>query len=278
MSAPTADGVDSLPPGRWQDLFDPGLRRVAVYDDGVVMEDDAVSFLKGTPSDIADIVFLDPPFNLGKRYGALPAREDRLPPRNYEDYMGETLSLAVRALKPGGSLFLYHLPKFAMSFGERLKTELDFRHWIAISMKNGFSHRAALYPAHYALLYFTKGIPSHFVRPKVPVSVCRHCGKPIKDYGGYAKHVEDGLSLSDFWDDISPVRHKSRKSRGSNELPARVMDRILGMAGHHGGLIVDPFAGSGSTGVAARRVGMRFVLNDRDAASCEVITSRLRHS
>ncbi len=53
-----------------------------------------------------------------------------------------------------------------------LEQHLDFRHWIAISMKNGFVRGDHLYPAHYALLYYTKGKPESFNRPKVPKPIC----------------------------------------------------------------------------------------------------------
>jgi site-specific DNA-methyltransferase (adenine-specific) len=269
-AAPDTGVVD-----QWQAALTQCVNRVASYPDGILTQADAAEFLGSLPAAVADIVFLDPPFNLGKKYGERPSREDRLPIEDYDAYLERVLSLSIQALQPGGSLFLYHIPRVAMSLGERLSHDLVFRHWIAVSMKNGYSRPDALYPAHYALLYFTKGAPAHFARPKVPIRMCRHCGRPIKDYGGYARHVEDGLNLSDYWDDISPVRHKSKKTRSANELPPRIMERILGIAGCKGGLIVDPFAGSGLTAVVARAYEMRFAVNDRDETSCELIKSRL---
>ncbi len=259
----------------WRDQFDERLHRVASFQDGFLVREDAVRFLTGCPPSVADILFLAPPFNLGKKYGVNSSREDRLPAADYDDYLEEVLAQSIRVLADGGSLFLYHVPKVAMRLGDRLSRDLDFRHWIAVSMKNGYSRPAALYPAHYALLYFTKGRPGHFARPKVPIALCRHCKKPIKDYGGYARHVEGGLNLSDFWDDISPVRHRSTKTRTANELPVRLMERVFGIAGFARGLVIDPFAGSGLTGIVARDADMRFVLNDRESTTCEQIVVRL---
>jgi site-specific DNA-methyltransferase (adenine-specific) len=74
---------------------------------------------------------------------------------------------------------------------------LLFRHWIAVSMKGTFPRGKKLYPAHYALLYFTKGLPATFNRDEVrqPVPACRHCGGDVKDYGGHRIRV---LGQCDF--------------------------------------------------------------------------------
>jgi len=120
----------------------------------------------------------------------------------------------VRVLKPGGAFFLYHLPYWASRLSQELLAQLQFRHWIAIAMKNGFVRGKNLYPAHYALLYYTKGAPARFTRPRLEPQLCRHCRGLVKDYGGYTGIIQSkGINLSDFWDDLSPVRHKNRKLR-----------------------------------------------------------------
>ena len=71
-------------------------------------------------------------------------------------------------LKPGGAIFIYNLPQWAYHLAARLESlRMTFRHWIAVSMKGTFPRGRKLYPAHYALLYFTKGNPKTFNR--VPV-------------------------------------------------------------------------------------------------------------
>ena len=74
-----------------------------------------------------------------------------------------------------------------------------FRHWIAVSMKGTFPRGRKLYPAHYALLYFTKGVPRIFNRDQVrlPIPKSRHCNKDVKDYGGHRKYLNPlGLNLN----------------------------------------------------------------------------------
>jgi site-specific DNA-methyltransferase (adenine-specific) len=183
---------------------------------GKLYHGDALELLRSLPNDSAGIVFLDPPFNLGKRYSKKGPNSDRKPESQYAAWLTAVVDESVRVLAPGGSLYLYHLPIWAMRVGASLESKLQLRHWIAVSMKNGFVYGDRLYPAHYALLYFTKGEPATFTRPKLPPARCRTCGETVKDYGGYRSIILDkGVNLSDVWDDLSPVRHARTKLRAA---------------------------------------------------------------
>jgi site-specific DNA-methyltransferase (adenine-specific) len=238
---------------------------------------DALAFLRSQETESADVVFLDPPFNLGKQYDPRHPNGDRRSVEDYWLWMEMILSESVRILRDGGALYLYHIPLWAMRFGEHLSRRLQFRHWIAVSMKNGFARGERLYPAHYALLYFTKGEPRFFKRPRLRPVKCRHCGRTIKDYGGY-KHIINakGLNLSDVWEDLSPVRHSKTKLRAANQLPLALTKRVMAISGRKNGFLVDPFAGSGSTVVAAANAGMVFMACDIVKHNCVVIEERLR--
>ena len=243
--------------------------------DGLLFEMDAVEFLRNLRGGAAELVFLDPPFNLGKRYGERPPGSDRRRENVYEELLWDVVEESIRVLKPGGSLFVYHIPEWAMRIGEWLRGELEFKHWIAVAMKGGFARERRLYPAHYAVLHYAKGQLGSFDRPKIPPARCRHCQEVVKDYGGYWKNVENGLNLSDVWDDLSPVRHKRYKNRRGNELPLTLTRRIVEMVGRRGELVVDPFAGAGTMLVAAREGGMEFVACDRERSCLDVIDQRL---
>jgi site-specific DNA-methyltransferase (adenine-specific) len=165
---------------------------------------------------------------------------------------------------------------WALRVGSFLDHDLLFRHWIAISMKNGFARGRRLYPAHYALLMFSKGEPTKFLRPKLRPKTCRHCGKLLKDYGGYTTIITTkGVNLTDVWDDLSPVRHKTKKTRGANELPPLLFQRLFQISGSDGELFVDPFAGSGTGVVEALRAKMRFACCDLVEDNCNLIITRI---
>ncbi len=236
---------------------------------------DALELLRILPGDSADIVFLDPPFNLGKSYGRNGSKGDRLSDPEYFSYMLQVIARCVAVLKPGGALYVYHLPKWSIRLASVLADLLEFRHWIAISMKNGFARGSRLYPAHYSLLYFTKGEPRVFRRPKIEPLRCPECEAYVRDYGGYERFIVKGINLSDVWDDLSPVRHRKYKSRATNELPIEIPRRAVAISGRPGGLLVDPFAGSGTTLLAAREAGMLFVASDRERQHCSIMHKRL---
>lgn len=242
--------------------------------EGIIINSDALEFFKTFNDDVADIIFLDPPFNLSKQYEG-DIHKDNLPIIDYEEFINELISECSRVLKPGGALFLYHIPKWASIFTVQLNKKLEFRHWISIMMKNGFPIKGYLYPAHYALLYYTKGKPLNFHRPKIELERCRHCDGLIKDYGGYKKYITEGVNLSDVWTDLSPVRHKKYKNRKANELPIKLIDRVISIAGVDSGLIIDPFAGTGTTGIGAIKGNMNYILNDRSDLYCQLMNDRI---
>lgn len=225
--------------------------------------------------EVADLVFLDPPFNLGKDYGPRASLENSHRDE-YDVYMRGVLDEAIRVLRPGGALFCYHLPEWALKWSSHIGSRLSFRHWIAVSMKGGFARGQRLYPAHYALLYYTKGEPAQFARPKLALRKCPHCGRVLKDYGGYREIVEQrGINLSDVWDDLSPVRHKSRKFRGQNQLTPEITERVCAIAGGAGCILVDPFVGTGTSILAAIKAGMLYVANDIEESNVQICLERL---
>lgn len=246
------------------------------YLKGAIRQGDALVYLRSLKKESTGIIFLDPPFNLGKIYSTHNRTLDQRSNADYRNWLTEILNESIRILIPGGALYLYHLPLWAMRFGAHIEQHLNFRHWIAIAMKNGFARGSKLYPAHYALLYFTKGRPVHFARPKLAPVNCRHCGKLIKDYGGYKTIIDNkGINLSDFWEDLSPVRHHNRKFRKANELPPTLLERVIEISGEPGLLYVDPFAGTGSGVIAAAKAGLTFDACDIIESNCSIICQRL---
>jgi site-specific DNA-methyltransferase (adenine-specific) len=250
------------------------VERIGSY--GFLTRSDAIEMTMGMRDEVVDLAFIDPPFNLHKNYGE--AREpETVGSDEYEQYIVSLLDEVIRVLRPGAALFMYHLPYWAGRLSGALQRKLLFRHWIAISMKNGFVRGQRLYPAHYALLYYTKGKPTTFERPKIKPQLCRHCGKVVKDYGGYKEIInEKGINLSDFWDDLSPVRHKTTRVRRANQLPTLLTDRVVAIAGKPGGVFLDPFVGSGTSLLSCVTGKMCFIGNDLDPDSIKIARERLK--
>lgn len=227
---------------------------------GCVYRGDAIELLQKMPKDSVDMIFADPPFNLNKDY---PSKmNDSLSEEAYKKWQAEWIAQCIEILKEGGSFFSFNLPKWNMLAGAQLSKHLHFRNWIAVDIKYRLPIRGRLYPAHYSLLYFTKGPkPRTFAPDRLPMKVCPSCFNDLVDYGGYkSKMNPKGVNLSDVWYDIPPVRHSKYKTRNTaNELSLKLLDRIIEMSTKPGDLILDPFGGSGTTFAAAELKKRRWI-------------------
>lgn len=235
---------------------------------GAVFSLDCLDFLRGIQNEVVDTIFADPPFNLGKVYGANSV--DDMPDEAYLKWCREWIQEATRTLKPGGSFFLYNLPKWNIHLGRYLgEAGLDFRHWIAVNIKSSMPIQGRLYPSHYSLLYYTKGKPNHFGRIRTPFELCRHCKHEIKDYGGHRNKMNpNGVNLTDVWNDITPVRHSKYKTslRKANALSTRLLERVLKISAEPGCIVIDPFGGSGTTAAVCEWLDINFMISDIDSA------------
>jgi site-specific DNA-methyltransferase (adenine-specific) len=216
---------------------------------GALFAADCTQVLPAIHDSVADLVFADPPFNLGKAYGK--HTNDALPDGAYLEWCFGWIDECVRIIKPGGAIFVYNLPRWNVLLGAHLtRLGMEFRHWIAIEMSASLPIPGRLHPSHYSLLYYTKGKPKTFRRIRTPIGTCRHCGGEVKDYGGHRDAMNPkGVTLKDVWTDIPPVRHWKFKSRDrqANALSTKVLERVVEMSTVPGDLVVDPFGGSGTT-------------------------------
>ncbi|HEY9188979.1 MAG TPA: site-specific DNA-methyltransferase [Ignavibacteria bacterium] len=228
-------------------------------DLGKLYNGDCISLMQQMQDESVDLIFADPPFNLDKSYES--QIDDNLSKEDYIKWTEKWVLKCVDLLKPGGSLFIWNLPKWNTYISNILNKYLTFRNWIAIDIKYRLPIKNRLYPSHYSLLYYIKGDKSSiFNEQRVPLEVCRLCGGDIKDYGGY-KHTlnTSGINLSDVWYDIPPVRHSKYKTRDSNELSLKLLERIISMTTKKGDVVFDPFGGSGTTYVVSEVLGRRWV-------------------
>ncbi|MGC8490665.1 MAG: DNA-methyltransferase [Syntrophobacteraceae bacterium] len=227
---------------------------------GTLHQGDCLALMKHMESDSVDLVFADPPFNLKKLYPS--GVDDDLKEARYLEWCEDWAAECVRVLKPGGSLFFWNLPRWNTHISAYLNARLTFRHWIAVDIKYSLPIPARLYPSHYSLLYYCKGErPNTFHPDRLPMEVCPECKTDLRDYGGYKDKMNPmGVNMTDVWMDIAPVRHsKYKKRKGANELPVKLLDRIIQMASDEGDLIFDPFGGAGTSYVVAEIKKRRWI-------------------
>ena len=231
---------------------------------GLLIQNDCLEVMSSMKDNSVNCIFADPPFNLNKPYHDTKFI-DKTCNLRYLNWTKEWLHESVRVLKPGGSLFIYHMPQFLIEVASYLNTyhDMSFKNWIALNMKSGFPIKRRLHPSHYGLLYYVKNGKDHtFNVVRTQAAKCRRCGKMQKDYGGYLhkfKKWEEGngkdkvlwTQISDFWDDTRPVRHNKRRQNKVNELPYEIAERALLLSTNKGDIVFDPFGGSGTTYFAA---------------------------
>jgi site-specific DNA-methyltransferase (adenine-specific) len=242
-------------------LKDEGLSPAFRTAHGALFAGDCLNLLPAIADASVDTIFADPPFNLGKDYGE--NTDDKKPDEAYLEWCKRWISECVRIVKPGGSIFIYNLPRWNILLGAHLDSlGMEFRHWIAIEMSACLPIAGRLHPSHYSLLYYSKGKPNTFRRIRTPIQICRHCGGEVKDYGGHRGALNpNGITLKDVWTDVPPVRHWKFKSknRRANALSTKILDRVIEMSTLPGDLVLDPFGGSGTTFSVCEDKGRRWI-------------------
>ncbi|MFL6276908.1 MAG: DNA methyltransferase [Blastocatellia bacterium] len=229
--------------------------------------------LRRIPSATVDLAFADPPFNLTKSYEGYT---DDLAARDYLGWCKRWLVEYERLLKPGGALFVLNLPKWAVGLADFLSrsASLYLQNWIVWNALP--EPKGVLMPAHYALLYFTKGErPSRFnycsmeqgwqpfaeaVFPPDRADVCarRFCQRQRRA----SAQLWRG-ELTDIWHDIHRERRPIKKAAGEKAhpcaTPERLLDRIIRLATNPGDIVLDAFAGTGTSALVAERLNRRYI-------------------
>ncbi|MBN2419997.1 MAG: site-specific DNA-methyltransferase [Deltaproteobacteria bacterium] len=261
-----------------ENLVKPGIEDHLIFTTqfGILFQGDLIDLLPFICSESVNTVFADPPFNLSKKYGKRV--NDNRSDEEYIFWCREWLDQCVRILKPGGSIFIYNLPKWNIILGNFLtEAGLTFRHWIAVNIKLSLPIPGRLYPSHYSLLYYTKGKPDTFKKIRTPIETCRHCGKELKDYGGHRGAMNpNGVNLTDVWNDITPVRHwkfKSKK-RTANQLSTKLLERVINLSTNECDIVLDPFGGSGTTFDVCENLKRHWI--GMEIENCDVIIERLQ--
>lgn len=237
-----------------------------------VVEGDCIGVMKKIPEGSVDVTFADPPFNLKKKYTNY---YDKHEAEVYLSWCKEWLSEMVRITKPTGSIFVHNIPKWLIYFGSYLNEVAIFRHWIAWNAM-GPPLGKTLLPNHYGILYYVKSEEFKFYDIRMLHKRCRKCHYILQDYGGKKGQMHQfGPLASDVWSDIHRIRHKTRRDEHPCQLPVHLLERLLLMSSDEGDIVLDPFIGTGTTAIAAKKLGRKFVGIDIDPKYVEIANKKL---
>jgi len=235
-------------------------KRLSEYVNQII-RGDALEIMSQIPDDSVDVTFADPPFNLKKSYEQY---EDDKETRDYLDWCRQWLSKMVRITKPTGSIFVHNIPKWLTYYSSYLNEIAYFKHWIAWDAMGAPLGKTIL-PNHYGILWYVKSRNFKFYDIRAPHRYCRECNALLKDYGG-KKHLIHpfGTLVSDVWTDIYRIRHSKRRDEHPCQLPVHLLERLILMTTDVGDIVLDPFIGTGTSAIAAKRLGRKYIGIDID--------------
>lgn len=237
-----------------------------------VVQGDCLEVVRGLPAESVDLAFADPPYNLEKAYASTSDRRGRV---EYLGWCHAWLTEYARVVRPGGTLAVLTLPRWAALHARFLlrHRRLRFDRWVAwdaLAEPKG----SGLLPAHYALLLFTKGA----ARRQAPVAVPGGAGELCRRPGCAASRAAGARApLSDVWLDIPRLRHARYRDAHPCQLPRPLVERIVAVASPPGGVVLDAFCGTGTTGAAALALARRPLLSDASAEYVELARKKLDH-
>lgn len=215
-----------------------------------------------------DLIFADPPYNLEKNYGKL---NDNLKDQEYISWCDQWLYLCTKLLKPNGTLYVLNLPKWSFFHATFLSNRLWFQRWIVWDALS--DPRGNLMPAHYGLLMYTNH-PTKFTYNSIPnIPKMDQCLRPkcIANRPTDAPREE----LSDMWYDVHRIKHKRDRDEHPCQLPVKLLERIIQISSNPGDTVFDPFLGTGTTAIVAKKLGRHYVGLDIDAKYREIAKTKL---
>ncbi|NLA23199.1 MAG: site-specific DNA-methyltransferase [Candidatus Marinimicrobia bacterium] len=227
-----------------------------------IIQGDCIELFKNIPDNSVDVTFADPPFNLGKKYNGY---RDNKEVQAYLDWCKRWIFEMVRITKPAGSIFVHNIPKWLTYYASFLNEIAYFKHWIAWDAPTAPMGQS-LQPSHYGILYYAKDLKKNkFFEIRYPHKRCRKCGYLLKDYGGKKAGLHPfGPLVSDVWTDIHRLKHNKYRDEHPCQLPVHLLERIILMSSDEGDIVLDPFVGTGTTAIAAKRLGRKYIGFDID--------------
>lgn len=81
--------------------------------------------------------------------------------------------------------------------------------------------------------------------------------------------------VSDVWTDIHRIKHDKYRDEHPCQLPVHLLERVILMSTDENDIVLDPFVGTGTTAIAAKRVGRRYIGFDIDPAYVDTSTAKL---
>lgn len=214
---------------------------------------DCIGLLNSVGQPFADLVFADPPFNIGFRYDKY---HDKLEKNNYLAWTADWMAACARILKPDGSFYIAIGDEYAAHvrlIGDQLG--LTLRNWIIWHYSFGQQTKQKFARSHVHIFYFVKD-DKNFTFNDFAIRVPSDRQLFYND----ARANGTGKIPDDTWNCYSRICNSFKERQGWHpcQMPELLLARIIAVSTTPGGLVLDPFNGSGTTAAAAFQLGRAY--------------------
>jgi site-specific DNA-methyltransferase (adenine-specific) len=229
---------------------------VSQFKPDSIVVGDCIKILSAAPKGAADLVFADPPFNIGYKYDVY---EDRKAYDDYYEWTRRWMAACKHILKPTGSFWIAIGDEYAAEIriiGRELG--LHLRNWVIWHYTFGQSTKKKFARSHAHLFYFTAD-PQEFTFNDMAVRIPSARQTTYAD----ARANPKGKVPDDVWS-FSRLcgTFNERVKWHPCQMPEKVLERIVRVSSNEGELVVDPFNGSGTTAAVAAKLGRRYFATD----------------
>jgi site-specific DNA-methyltransferase (adenine-specific) len=235
-----------------------------------ILTGDCLKHLAALPAGCVDLAFADPPFNIGYEYDVYHDRRGR------EDYLKWTdswLAAVKRVLKPDGSFYVAIGDEYAAELKVRLDAlGFSMRNWIVWHYTFGVNCTRKFNRSHAHILYYVAN-PKRFTfnAKAVRVPSARQTTYADRRANPAGKLPDDTWVLrpqeeercfaaeSDTWYVARVCGTFKERTGHPCQMPEGVLERIIRVSSNPEDLVLDPFAGSGTTLATAKRLGRSYL-------------------
>ena len=219
---------------------------------------DCMDALRFMPNEFADLIVIDPPYNLTKNFNGsvFAARSEG----EYTEYLKQWLPEVVKKLKPNGSLYLCGDWKCTSALQSVLAEHLHIMNRISWQREKG---RGAMHNWKNGMedIWFAVKDPNDYYFNVEAVKIRRQVIAPYRANGkpkDWEETTEGNFRMtypSNFWDDISiPFWSMPENTDHPTQKPEKLIAKLILASSKEGDMIFDPFLGSGTTSVVAKKL------------------------
>ena len=248
--------------------------------DNLLIHGDLYEILDKIPDEIADLIILDPPYNLTKDFHGMTF--SAMDNDAYEAYLRSWFCKVCRKLKSTGSLYICGDWKCTAALQKVVSEELTILNRITWQREKG---RGAAHNWKNAMedIWFAVKDPKHYYFNVEAVKVRRQVLAPYRDDGKPKDWAEnpDGkfrdTCPSNFWDDISvPFWSMPENTDHPTQKPEKLVAKLILASSRCGDLVFDPFMGSGTSCVVAKKLGRNYLGTDINEEYCLWAAKRIQ--